>query len=92
MSFLPGPVNPYIAAEVLFTSFGETTYTIAGVEQVPVPGTDETGLGLGAGLYFKLLPVVDLDLSLRYNMNTLFGDGDAMNSTNIRLNILYSIL
>ncbi len=88
MSFLPGPVNPYISAEVLFTSFGEPTINDVSIGE----STSETGLGLGAGVYFKLIPVIDLDLSARYNMNTLFSDGDELNSTNIRLNILFSIL
>jgi len=88
MNLLPGPLQPYLAAELLFTSFGDVTYndiTVAAEES-------ETGLGLGAGVYFKLLPVVDLDLSAHYNMNTLFGSSDALNSTHIRLNILYSFL
>ena len=93
MTLLPGPVQPYLAAEVLFTSFGETTVTVEGFDPITGDGADsETGLGLGAGVYFKLLPVVDLDLSAHYNMNTLLGSSDALNSTHIRLNILYSFL
>jgi hypothetical protein len=55
-------------------------------------GESSTGIGVGAGIYFKLLPIIDLDLSAHYNMNTLLSDGDALNSTHIRLNVLFSIL
>ena len=92
-SFLPGPVNPYISAEVLFTSFGDTKISFEG-EDLPIDDSAEsqTGLGLGAGVYFKLLPMIDLDLSARYNMNSLFKGDEELNSTNVRLNILFSIL
>ena len=96
MTLLPGPLQPYIAGELLYTSFGETTTTIKNSlgETSEVYPADESGLGvgLGAGLYFKLLPIIDLDLSAHYNMNTLLSDGETMNSTHIRLNILISIL
>ena len=93
MTLLPGPLQPYILGELLYTSFGETTTTVEGFDPV-VEEADENGLGigLGAGLYFKLLPIIDLDLSAHYNMNTLLSDGETMNSTHIRLNILISIL
>ena len=91
-AFLPGPINPYIETEILFTSFGETKYSFEGNDYSGDIDESKTGLGLGAGVYFKLIPVIDLDLSLRYNMNTLFSSGDAMNSTNVRLNILFSVL
>lgn len=87
-TLLPGPIQPYLAGELLFTSFGEPT-----INDIKVKDSEsKTGLGLGAGLYFKLLPVIDLDLSVHYNMNTLLSSGDALNSTHIRLNVLYSIL
>jgi opacity protein-like surface antigen len=87
-TLIPGPIQPYLAGELLFTSFGDVT--IDDIKKVETES--KTGLGLGAGLYFKLLPVIDLDLSAHYNMNTLLSSGDALNSTHIRLNVLYSIL
>jgi len=88
MNLLPGPIQPYLAAELLFTSFGDVNYndiTVAAEES-------KTGLGFGAGVYFKLLPVIDLDLSAHYNMNTILSSGDNLNSTHIRLNVLFVIL
>ena len=87
-TFLPGPVQPYLSADLLFTSLGDTKLSDITIAS----GESKTGLGVGAGVYFKLIPIIDLDLSVRYNMNTLLSDGDALNSTHIRLNVLYSIL
>jgi len=98
MTLFPGPIKPYLAGELLYTSFGETTqtttYEATNQEYTNVVPAIENGLGvgLGAGLYFKLLPIIDLDLSAHYNMNTLLSDGETMNSTHIRLNVLISIL
>jgi len=88
MTLLPGPIQPYLAGELLFTSFGDATlddFTVDAEES-------KMGIGFGAGVYFKLLPIIDLDLSAHYNMNTLLSAGDAMNSTHIRLNVLFTIL
>jgi opacity protein-like surface antigen len=87
-TLLPGPVQPYLAADLLFTSLGDSKLNDITISS----GESKTGLGFGAGVYFKLIPIIDLDLSVRYNMNTLLSDGDALNSTHIRLNVLYSIL
>lgn len=87
-NLLPGPIKPYLAAELLYTSIGETK-----VEDISIGDSDsKTGLGLGAGAYFTLLPIIDLDLSAHYNMNSLFNSGDGMNSVHIRLNVLFAIL
>ncbi len=87
-NLLPGPIKPYLAAELLYTSIGETK-----VADIKVSDSEsKTGLGLGAGAYFTLLPIIDLDLSAHYNMNSLLSSGDAMNSLHIRLNVLIGIL
>lgn len=87
-TLIPGPIQPYLAGELLYTSFGEVTLNNFKTKDAE----SKTGLGLGAGLYFKLLPVINLDLSAHYNMNTLLSSGDALNSTHVRLNILFNIL
>ncbi len=88
MNLLPGPLQPYLAAELLFTTFGDPKINDVVYEK----SESKTGIGLGAGVYFKLLPIIDLDLSAHYNMNTLLSDGDALNSTHIRLNVMFIIL
>jgi len=87
-NLLPGPIKPYLAAELLYTSIAETK--VAGVKVSD--SESKTGLGLGAGAYFTLLPMIDLDLSAHYNMNSLLSSGDALNSVHIRLNVLIGIL
>lgn len=87
-TLIPGPIQPYLAGEFLYTSFSETT-----VNNITIADSEsKTGLGLGAGLYFKLLPIFDIDVSVHYNMNTLLSSGEGLNSTHVRLNLLYSIL
>ncbi|MEN8193008.1 MAG: outer membrane beta-barrel protein [Bacteroidota bacterium] len=86
-TLLPGPIKPYAAAELLYTSVGETK-----IADISYGGSESKfGLGLGAGAYFTLLPVIDLDLSAHYNMNTLLSSGDGLNSVHVRLNVLFSI-
>jgi opacity protein-like surface antigen len=87
-TLIPGPVQPYLAGELLYTSFSApklNDITIGSSES-------KTGFGVGAGLYFKLIPLVDLDVSAHYNMNTLLSSGEELNTMHVRLNILYSIL
>lgn len=87
-NLLPGPIKPYLTAELLYTAIGETK-----VADMTIGDSDsKTGLGLGAGAYFTLLPIIDLDLSAHYNMNSLFNSGDGINSVHVRLNILFGIL
>ncbi len=50
------------------------------------------GVGVGAGFYFKLLPMIDLDFSAHYNMNTILSEGEDLDSSHFRLNILFTIL
>lgn len=88
-TLLPGPIKPYAAAELLYTSFGDSK--IGGVTY-DSESESKFGLGLGVGAYFTLLPIIDLDLSAHYNMNTLLSSGDALNSVHVRLNILFGIL
>lgn len=85
---LPGPVKPYGGAELLYTSLGAVEVNGNSI------GDSETkfGIGLGAGSYFTLLPLIDLDLSAHYNMNTLLSSGDNFNTFHVRLNILFNIL
>ncbi|NOX65241.1 MAG: porin family protein [Chlorobi bacterium] len=88
LTLLPGPLKPYLAAEFLITSIGESKIGDVTYSE----SLSKSGLGLGAGVYFTLLPIIDLDLSAHYNMNTLLSSGDDLNSLHIRLNVLISIL
>jgi len=85
---LPGPLKPYVGLELLYVSTQESTW--AGGSG----GDPQTyfGLGLGAGAYFTLIPLIDLDLSAHYNMNSLISGDDDFTTAEIRLNILFNIL
>lgn len=85
-TILPGPIKPYAGLELLYSSASART---SGSESWGETTTD-FGLGLGVGAYFTLLPLIDLDLSAHYNMNSLFGSY-TFNTTHVRLNILFNL-
>ncbi len=98
LPLLPGPIKPYFAADYLLSRFGETkiTATVPNVETLvtKVEGTNRSGIGVGGGLRFTLLPIIDLDASVKYNMNNLFGkdDGeDTINSISVMATIFVGI-
>ena len=85
---LPGPLKPYVGLELLYVSTEARKWNGGSW------GDPQTyfGLGFGAGAYFTLIPLIDLDLSAHYNMNSLIsGDGD-FNTAEVRLNVLFKIL
>lgn len=86
---IPGPVQPYLSGEVLFTSYNLDVGIPSSFEN------DAIGLGVGAGIDFQMIPSVDVDLSIKYKFNNLFGkeDGEeAFNTLNIAASFLFSIL
>ena len=87
-TLIPGPVKPYLGADLLYSSFGDVEVNGQKVED----GEGKTGLGLDVGVYFTLLPMIDLDLSYSYYFNSLLSSGDDVNTSNIVLNILFSFL
>lgn len=87
-TLIPGPVKPYLGADLLYSSFGDVEVNGQKVED----GEGKTGLGVDVGVYFTLLPMIDLDLSYSYYFNSLLSSGDDVNTSNIVLNILFSFL
>ncbi len=96
---VPGPVKPYIGADILINSFGK----------VEINGNETNssfsryGLGIGAGVEFTALPKIDLDLNVKYNFNNLIGKGDiqtvnaiiseeGINSFTVQLTVLFKII
>lgn len=99
LSFIPGPVSPYAGVDVMMNSFGDTEVepqVISGVQYVHKSASySRFGLGVGAGVEIKLLPMVDIDVSAKYNFNNLIGketgEGD-INSVLVTAHILFGIL
>ncbi len=78
-NFVPGPISPYLALDVFYSKTGDykTTYkTAASTLENTTGGNSRAGIGVGGGFEFGLLPMIDLDVSAKYNMNNLFGKED----------------
>lgn len=75
-AFIPGPISPYLSFDVFYANSGETklssTTQGANFEQ-KFDGESRTGIGVGGGLDFGLLPMIDVDVSAKYNINNLIG-------------------
>lgn len=90
-AFIPGPIQPYGALDLMFTSLGELKMP----QSTDDSSTSRVGLGIGAGIDIKILPKIDVDLSLKYCFNNMFGkeDGeDSFNTTNVTVNFLFNVL
>ncbi len=101
-NFIPGPISPYASASVLVNSISElkvkATASYMGEtateEQTIGEKTTRTGLGLGAGVYISILPAIDLDVSIRYNIVNLLGkeDGeDTMSMVNTNVTVFFAL-
>lgn len=71
LTLLPGPLSPYLGLDLEFNNFGNFEPSGTGIGSA-----SRTGLGIGAGLMFKLLPIINIDLSLKYQMMNLWGKSD----------------
>ncbi len=100
---IPGPVSPYVGLDFLINSFGDVEIKDANGKHTEEIGS-RYGIGIGAGVDFKLLPKVDIDLCAKYNFNNLLGkddkewakalitgDEDNMNTFDITVNFLFKV-
>jgi opacity protein-like surface antigen len=78
LSLMPGPLSPYLGLDIEFNNFGNFEPSGAGIGSV-----SRTGIGIGAGLMFKLLPVINVDLNLKYQMMNLLGKSDGEETVGI---------
>ena len=94
--FIPVPVgvDPYLAIDLLYNKFGEFKQTTYGNEET-FDGESRFGLGLGVGAEISLIPVLNLDVLVSYQMMNLVGkeEGESSLST-ITLDafLLFSLL
>jgi hypothetical protein len=82
MVLFPGPLKPYLSAELLQTTFGEATYKIDEVGDEKYDSFTRQGFALGVGATFTLLPIIDVDLAAKYQMNKMFGKKDEEDNYN----------
>lgn len=93
-SFIPGPLSPYAAVDLLFNSFGELEIKTP-LGTLKEKSFTRNGIAVGAGVAFTLLPVIDLDLSAKYAIYNLLGSKSGeenVSSINIMATIYYNIL
>jgi opacity protein-like surface antigen len=93
-NFLPGDFSPYVAADIYYASSGDLEAETDGVNTKLAEGTSRMGMGLGAGLEFKLLPAMDVDFSAKYNYYNLSekpDDADTFNGIAITLNFMFGL-
>ena len=95
-NFIPVPtgVDPYIALDVMFNSFGDFTVKRDGVE-TKASGNSRTGIGVGVGAEVTLLPKVNVDVSASYRMFNLIGKESGektLSAVNLDLFFMFSLL
>ncbi len=82
--FIPIPVgvDPYLAIDLMYNKFGERKQTAFGVDSTS-SGFSRFGLGLGVGAEISLIPVLNLDVLVSYQMMNLVGkeEGESSLST-----------
>jgi len=95
-TLFPAGIKPYISMVFLYSKFGETTQTVTvggeTYENTITEAKGRTGLGFGAGVRFTLLPVIDLEVAARYNINNMFGreEGEEyLNTFNLTALVLF---
>lgn len=95
-NFIPVPagVDPYVALDIMFNSFGDFTQKINGNE-TKNSGNSRTGLGIGVGAEVSLLPKVNVDVSASYRMFNLIGKETGektLSAVNLDLFFMFSLL
>jgi opacity protein-like surface antigen len=69
LSLVPGPISPYVGLDLEYNNLGDLEVGGTKISS----GVSRTGLGIGAGVMVNILPVVNVDVSLKYQMLNLFG-------------------
>jgi len=70
---LPLPlIKPYVSIEVAYNNLGDYKMDING-SSITQGGVSRFGGAVGIGSVFTVLPVIDLDVSLKYNIFNLVG-------------------
>ena len=81
---IPAGIDPYLAIDLMYNKFGEFKFTKwDGAYESTSEGVSRFGLGLGVGAEISLIPVLNLDVLVSYQMMNLVGkeDGESSLST-----------
>ncbi len=94
--FIPIPVgvDPYLAIDLMYNNFGEFKRTRI-VNEETFDGFSRFGLGLGVGAEVSIIPVLNIDLLVSYQMMNLVGkkDGEtALSTLTVDAFLLFSLL
>ncbi len=79
--FIPIPVgiDPYLAIDLMYNKFGVLKDTIFATEEIRY-GFSRFGLGLGVGAEVSIIPVLNIDVLVSYQMMNLVGNEDGESS------------
>lgn len=94
---IPGPASPYLSLDLMMNSFGKLKVDDDEQEDTDI---SRYGIAIGAGLEFTLLPKVDIDASVKYNMFNLMGKEDefynlkeeTIGAISINVTLLFGVL
>jgi len=84
-NLIPGPISPYVNATINYNSVSDLKVKAsAEYNGISYPAEEETigekfsrtGIGIGAGVTISILPIVDIDISAKYNIINLLGKDD----------------
>lgn len=89
---IPGPISPFVNATITLNTVNElkvkSTWKYNGVtypteEETYGEKVSRTGIGIGAGVSISILPIIDIDITAKYNIVNLLGkeDGEETIST-----------
>jgi hypothetical protein len=89
---IPGPISPYIVADLGFNNIGEISYTPAVLNQFASPAISRTGLDIGGGVELAIPFLITFDVSAKYNMLNLWGKQggeSSLSAFNLNLSVLF---
>lgn len=94
-NFVPGPISPYLGFDLFYANSGDTKITSTtsnfSYEQ-KIDGESRTGIGIGGGLQIGIIPLIDVDVAAKYNINNLLGkeDGeDTFSTINLSVSVFF---
>ena len=76
LTLVPGPLSPYASLDFEFNRIGDLRVSGPTGDVTVSDNVSRTGLGIGAGVMVKLIPLFNVDVSLKYQMLNLFGKED----------------